>query len=260
MLPIAPREIASDKDWAEVVRFFPWVGFIYAALNTALLLFFRFYPGISSKPILFAFILTLANLLVSGGLHLDGLADSADGIAAARGNHAETRTVMRDSRVGAFGAIAVAILLIAKISCLTEVDLLTDFYGLVAMLILVPVVVRGSVVVVMCKQTMDSSEHTSKVSALMSGFNKAEAMKQVWLARGAALFISSVIAMLATKLGVFEFIEALFSLIFFVFLLSLLSYQINYYLARKLYGHSGDSLGAGMEITEAIGFLLIALT
>ncbi len=260
MLPLAPREIASDEDWAEVIKYFPWVGFIYALLNASLLLFFRFYPGISSKPILFAFILVFTNLLVSGGLHLDGLADSADGIAASKGNHAETRTVMRDSRVGAFGAIAVATLVVAKVACLAEVDLMTDFYGLMAMLILVPIVVRSSVVVVMCKQTMDNSEHTSKVSALMGGFDKKLAMQEVWKTRTLALLISSLIAMFATKFGVFEFIEAGFSLIIFVFLLSFLSYQVNLYLARKLYGHSGDSLGAGMEVTEAIGFLLVALS
>lgn len=260
MLPVAPREIASDEDWAEVVKYFPWVGFIYAGLNTALLLVFRFYPGISSKPILFAFILVLANLLVSGGLHLDGLADSADGIAASKGNHAETRTVMRDSRVGAFGAIAASTLLIAKVSLLAEVDLMTDFYGLMAMLILVPLVVRCSVVIVMCKQKMDSSEHTSKVSALMGGFDKKLAMKEVWLSLGAGLVISSTIAMFAEKLGILEFIGAAFSLIIFVFILLFLSLQANLYLARKLYGHSGDSLGAGMEVTEALGFLLIALS
>ncbi len=260
MLPVAPREIASDEDWSQVIKYFPWVGFIYALLNAALLLFFRFYPGISSKPILFAFILVFANLLVSGGLHLDGLADSADGIAASKGNHAETRTVMRDSRVGAFGAIAVSALLIAKVSLLAEVDLMTDFYGLLAMLILVPLVVRSSVVIVMCKQKMDSSEHTSKVSALMGGFDKKLAMKEVWRALAVGVLISSVIAMFAEKLGIFEFIGAAFSLIIFVFLLLFLSLQANLYLARKLYGHSGDSLGAGMEVTEAIGYLLVALS
>ncbi len=260
MLPVAPKEIASDEDWAEVIKYFPWVGFIFAALNTTILLFFRFYPGISSKPILFAFVLAFANLLVSGGLHLDGLADSADGIAASKGNHAETRTVMRDSRVGAFGAIAVATLVIAKVACLAEVDLMTDFYGLMAMLILVPIVVRSSVVVVMCKQTMDHSEQVSKVSALMGGFDKKLAMQEVWKARALGVLVSSLIAMFATKFGAFEFIEAGFSLIIFVFLLMVLSYQASLYLARKLYGHSGDSLGAGMEVTEAVGFLLIALS
>ena len=55
--------------------------------------------------------------VVTGGLHLDGLADSADG-AAARGDKERTLTVMRDPRIGAVGATTVVLVLILSVLAL----------------------------------------------------------------------------------------------------------------------------------------------
>ena len=52
---------------------------------------------------------------LTGGLHLDGLADTFDGWAGGRGDRARTLEIMRDSRIGAHGAAALLLLLAAKI-------------------------------------------------------------------------------------------------------------------------------------------------
>ena len=257
LLPLAPRKEASPEDWKAVIKYFPWVAYIFAFFNAALLVLFRLLPGLGSKNYLLALGLILISLLLSGGLHLDGLADSIGGIAASKNSHAETRTVMRDSRVGAFGAIAISLLLISKALCLSQLDLLSNFNWLLGALVMIPILERSSVVIVMAKQAKDHSEHISKVSELMGDFDKNEALRSCALALGLGLLISSL---LASGFSLMTFIDSFISLLAFSVLLLGLSYGVSLYLAHKLYGHSGDSLGAGMEITEALGFMLLALS
>ncbi|HLH69316.1 MAG TPA: adenosylcobinamide-GDP ribazoletransferase [Candidatus Dormibacteraeota bacterium] len=64
-----------------------------------------------------AAVATLA--ILTGGLHLDGLADAADGLLGGR-NRAHRLEIMRDPRVGSFGVIAVGLALAGKIACLTS--------------------------------------------------------------------------------------------------------------------------------------------
>src|SRR5205823_10717707 len=70
-------------------------------------------------PLLLAGLLTVtAWKLLTGGLHLDGLADCLDGLG---GRDAEHRlAIMRDSRIGAFGALGLILLLLPGIAAVTQ--------------------------------------------------------------------------------------------------------------------------------------------
>ena len=57
---------------------------------------------------------------LSGGLHLDGLADLFDGLSGGHGDRAKTLAIMRDARIGAHGAAALALALLAKSAALAE--------------------------------------------------------------------------------------------------------------------------------------------
>jgi adenosylcobinamide-GDP ribazoletransferase len=54
-------------------------------------------------------------VVVTGAMHLDALADTADALGAA--SRAEALAIMRDSRIGTFGAVALALDLIVKVAC-----------------------------------------------------------------------------------------------------------------------------------------------
>src|ERR687888_1161602 len=59
--------------------------------------------------------------VLTGGLHLDGLADAADGLVG--GSSPERRLeIMRDSRVGVFGAVSLVLLLLAEVAALARLD------------------------------------------------------------------------------------------------------------------------------------------
>jgi adenosylcobinamide-GDP ribazoletransferase len=67
-----------------------------------------------------AALIIAAAAMITGGLHLDGLMDTADGLA---GRTAEQRlAIMRDSHVGAFGVIAAGVVVLGQFACLSELS------------------------------------------------------------------------------------------------------------------------------------------
>jgi adenosylcobinamide-GDP ribazoletransferase len=102
ILPVGPRSLAAEDEVAASFGLFPLVGFI---LGTALAvedlaLSFLFGTTLRSGLI----ILTL--VVVTGALHLDALADTADALGA-RGDRERALEILRDSRIGVFGTIAI---------------------------------------------------------------------------------------------------------------------------------------------------------
>lgn len=100
------------------IAFFPVVGLVLGCVLCLVAFvgradFFNFPPAIAAIAIVAAL------ALLTGGLHLDGVADLADGIGGGRGDRARTLEIMRDSRIGTFGVVALVLLLGAKFVALT---------------------------------------------------------------------------------------------------------------------------------------------
>lgn len=117
-LPV-PAVQAEDRDLGRAVGAFPWVG---AALGLALAGLGALLEG-HGTPLLRAAGVVALLAAVTGGLHLDGLADTFDGLGAGQKCAPEARRarmleVMRDSRVGAFGVMALIVTLILKVAAL----------------------------------------------------------------------------------------------------------------------------------------------
>jgi adenosylcobinamide-GDP ribazoletransferase len=87
-----------------------WAALVYGALALGL-------PDTAWTPLVAAVLSTAATVLLTGAFHEDGLADVADGL----GGSAERQRaleIMKDSRVGAFGVLAVVLALLAKAALL----------------------------------------------------------------------------------------------------------------------------------------------
>ena len=95
------------------------------ALGTWLLL--ALLPASPFAPLVAAVLGTVASVLMTGAFHEDGLADVADGLGGTLSRE-RALEIMKDSRVGAFGAIAVVLALLAKVSLLA---LLGSLHGAV---------------------------------------------------------------------------------------------------------------------------------
>ena len=83
-------------------------------------------------PWLIAVLLAALLAALTGGLHLDGVADVFDALGGGRGDRARMLEIMRDSRIGAHGAAALTLLLIAKVAALAQVAERRDLLALLA--------------------------------------------------------------------------------------------------------------------------------
>ena len=99
-----------EPRFTRIARFAPWVGAVLGSLQALL------WWGMQGQaPELAQVCLVLAAaLLLSGGLHMDGAMDTADGLAAWE----RLREAMQDSRVGASGAQALVVLLLLRAGAL----------------------------------------------------------------------------------------------------------------------------------------------
>jgi adenosylcobinamide-GDP ribazoletransferase len=114
-LPV-PGAGAPGPEVGRALAWFPLPGLVLGAVaaGAARVLEGRLAPGVVAA-------LVVAGLAwLTGALHLDGLADVADGLGGGHRDAARTLAIMRDSRIGAFGAVAVALLLAVKVTAVAE--------------------------------------------------------------------------------------------------------------------------------------------
>ena len=97
---------------------FPVIGLLLGALSGLVFMIVEAWCGIP----LAAFFTVLALALLTGGFHLDGLADTCDGVFSAR-RREKMLEIMRDSRLGTHGGLALIFVLLAKVLAISELGL-----------------------------------------------------------------------------------------------------------------------------------------
>ncbi|HEX8988768.1 MAG TPA: adenosylcobinamide-GDP ribazoletransferase [Rhodocyclaceae bacterium] len=116
---------AAQLDGA--ARYFPLVGILVGAIGAGVTV-----AAWQVLPDSIAVILGMAaTLLATGAFHEDGFADACDGFGGGW-DKAQVLTIMKDSRIGSYGAIGVAMMLLAKWNALMELDAATLPFALVA--------------------------------------------------------------------------------------------------------------------------------
>jgi adenosylcobinamide-GDP ribazoletransferase len=101
---------------AQAMRAFPLAG---ALIGVAIGLMLWIFSALGAPPLLAAAVALAGLALLTGALHEDGLADMMDGFGGGR-SRGETLAIMRDSRIGTFGVIGLALVLLAKAACLAD--------------------------------------------------------------------------------------------------------------------------------------------
>src|SRR5437762_4377431 len=117
-----------DADLGRSVSFFPLVGLVLGLTLTGLA---AALAG-TVAPALIAVLLATLLAALTGALHLDGFADVFDALGGGRGDRARMLEIMRDSRIGAQGAAALTLLLIAKVAALAQLAERRDLPSLLA--------------------------------------------------------------------------------------------------------------------------------
>jgi adenosylcobinamide-GDP ribazoletransferase len=227
IIPVGPQSAAAGEVTASL-GWFPLIGFILGAiLAGADSLLAYFLSGAVRSTLL---VLTLA--AITGAVHLDGLADTADALGAGH-DRPRALAILRDSRIGTFGAAAVFFVLALKIAALASAG-----HSRQTALYLAPGIARWAMVAVPYKFSYLREQGAG--SALLG----IQGERNLRLAS-----IITLVALLPTGLVV-----AARAIVVALILTSVL----RMFYARWLGGITGDLIGAAGEIVEAA--ILIATT
>lgn len=245
-ITIIPNLEVREGEMASSARAYPLVGFV---LGLFLLLLFTALNDALGFPILTtAIILVIAEIFVTGGLHLDGLMDCADGLFSYRPKE-RILEIMKDSHVGANAVLALVSMILLKVALLLTVlpehPWILVFMPLVSRWVMVDLAVRFP--------------YAGKLGSLGGTI-----IGQVGTSEFRVATISALMAVIGTiVLGTIVYGQNWL----FVTLLALFSWLITAlaarYLARntvkKIDGITGDVLGAILEISEVVMLLVGAI-
>ena len=227
-IPVPARTCADDAAFARSPAFFGWVGWL-----VALALWAGAQTCLVASPRLAALVVLALWVWITGGLHLDGLADTADGLGGAGGSASRALQIMRDSRIGAHGAIALFFLLVFKWTSLEVCLARGTWTWLVA-----PVTGR-----LLCTLQLAWFPY-GRERGLGSGLNGKVGLTGVLVSASA----------LAPALLVFDPHG-----LWFAPVSVLVGLAVGFRLSRVLGGIPGDGYGASIELTEAAALLLCSL-
>ena len=128
----------SVEDFGKSVVAFPYVGVIIGLILA--LLYGILSPFIPLVPLML--IIVVAEFLITGGLHADGLMDTSDGLFSGRERERKLE-IMKDSRIGSFGVVAFVFVTLLKWQLLTAIPT-AEFIPMA--LIMMPLMSRWSLV------------------------------------------------------------------------------------------------------------------
>jgi adenosylcobinamide-GDP ribazoletransferase len=182
-------------------------------------------------------LLIAALVVMTGALHLDGLADTCDGMAGHK--PVEDRwKIMRDSHTGAFGVVGITLVLLVKYAALTSIPITFT----IPILIFVPVVSRWAMVYGVFAYPY------ARESGLGTAFKKGTRWPQ---------FTGATLICLAVAVVLFP-IFSISGLILMIGIWIVTVLLANYF-KRKFTGLTGDTYGAINEIAEASSLVLASL-
>jgi adenosylcobinamide-GDP ribazoletransferase len=236
----------------------PGVGWLVggvAALVTWLLL--ALLPANPFAPLVAAVLGTVVSALMTGAFHEDGLADVADGLGGTLSRE-RALEIMKDSRVGAFGAIAVVLALLAKVSLLALLGSLHSAAMVVA-LFLGHVVSRFWPLL-----TIRLLPHVGDVAGSKSKpLADQISLGSLWLA-GLWTFGALALALIAQKAMVLIVPSLAAPALVLWLAAGVLGSGLAWlgmlrWFARRLQGFTGDCLGATQQVCELAFYLGLAL-
>jgi adenosylcobinamide-GDP ribazoletransferase len=226
-LPV-PRWVGHGQTLLDdSVRYFPAVGLVVGAIGAAVLLGAQMlWPA----PV--AVLLSMiATLLVTGAFHEDGLADAVDGLGGGL-DRGRALAIMKDSRIGAFGAIALGMALLLKFVILCSVP-----SGYAALLLLAGhAVSRLGAVFIMTRMPYARDTDDSRSKPLVQQ-------------------VSVVSVVVATLTGVVALLPLRLTGVLGLLVVAIVCLAWGWYLRRRLGGYTGDCLGAAQQLAECAFYL-----
>jgi adenosylcobinamide-GDP ribazoletransferase len=229
IVPVRLRRTPGNEDKAWASYFFPLVGLVIGCcLYVCQIIVSRFFHDFASGAIVL-----MVWTVITRGLHLDGVADVLDGFIGGR-NREEILEIMRDSRIGAMGAIGVCLVLILKFAGICSLpDAVKP-----GVLLLVPGMARGMIFLPATLLNYARQNGTGK------DFVDGAGLKHLIV----GLLLPFLFSIILGKKGVFLFITMI-----------LTCGVLTIYFKKKINGVTGDCLGFVVEATEVTGLIAMGI-
>jgi adenosylcobinamide-GDP ribazoletransferase len=229
ILPVPGTWGTAEDDLAHSVPWFPAIGLLLGAAAAVV----AWSMSLVAPPMLTAAVTVIVLLSFSGCLHLDGLADMADGLLSSRPRE-RMLEIMKDSRVGAMGVIAIACILLLKFASLASLPA----ERLWPAVLLMPLAGRCAIV----------------IHRALLPYARPSGLGNIFYRRPASLPAIGAAGILAATawcvLGYPGFIVAALCVI--------AALMVSLYVYRKIGGATGDTFGAVCEIVEIVPALTLA--
>lgn len=232
-LPV-PRWVGHEPElFQRAVRHFPLVGALIGAIGGAVALgALRLWPATVAATLALA-----ATVWLTAAFHEDGLADTFDALLGAAPRE-KALAIMKDSRIGSYGAAALSLLLLLRVWLLAEL-LARAALPAAAALVAAHAAGRAGAVVLLRALPYAGDVGQAKAPSLTGDTSAFDA---AWAALTGALVLGVAAAMQPS--GVQAFIGTVGALAALVLLL-------RRWLRRRLGGYTGDTLGAAEQMGEA---------
>ncbi|NOS74004.1 MAG: adenosylcobinamide-GDP ribazoletransferase [Methyloglobulus sp.] len=226
-LPVPKNQDYDQLPQASI--YLPLVGWVVGGL-TGLCFYLATMLWAQSTAVILALI---AGILLTGAFHEDGFADVCDGFG---GGYDKQRIleIMKDSQIGAYGALGLVLLMSLKISLLSTMPAAS-----VPLLLFAGHSISRFQPLLLMRQYDYARSYNSKVSA---AFYKPS--PQELLVAGAFAFLPLLLLPLLCSLAI--------PLIFLV------NWRLAYYFNRHIGGYTGDCLGASQQVAEIVFYLGIS--
>ncbi len=229
-IPVTDVKNSSEKDVGQSILFYPLVGLIIGVLLFSLAMISSGTSSFLSATLILAFW-----VIITGGLHIDGLADSADAWVGGNGNKQRSLEIMKDPRSGPIAIVLVVLVLLLKLAALQLVIQSEHF----ALLIIAPIIGRMFMPLLFMTTTyVRNNGLGSSISEHLPSTIKISVVA----------ILCSVFILSFGLIGLTSLIVSSFSF-----------YVIRRTMIRRIDGVTGDTAGATLEIIETMALLTIAL-
>jgi adenosylcobinamide-GDP ribazoletransferase len=220
---VAPRILIGCE-------YFPVVGVLLALLLWLLVLIFApFVP-----QLVLAALLVAGLVMLTGGLHLDGLMDTCDGLFGGRTRERKLE-IMRDSHVGSFGVLGAMCTLLLKFALLASIAV----HMLPLALLLALPSARWAMVLIL------RVFPAARPSGLGAAFQQAVTTRRLVLT---GIIILAIVLIVGQLAGLIVWMTV-----------SVIALALGFWITQSIGGLTGDSYGAIEEVAEVVALLVLVL-
>ncbi len=233
-----PKIPFINPEFKNIAQFAPTLGFFIGTIQSLIFLFFRTNSWSTYAS---ALICLASGYLITGGLHLDGLMDTFDGIFAGKKRRLKA---MKDSKVGSFGVQALVFITLIQLACILKIQNLIIF--------VLPICLFwgrfSNLFFIENFKYMSYKKKSISHKKFWNGFKKESLISIIFL----LIFVVYQFVSITSQAILIKFLILILLGIF-------LSYSIPNVLGSKIGGFNGDACGASIVIVETAMLFMHAI-